>query len=283
MLEVETPRGRFHCLVEGPPDGPLALCLHGFPDVPHGMAGVQGALAARGHRAVAPFLRGYAPSVLDGPHDLSALGEDVVALVDALSPSRPASVVGHDWGAVAAYVALARAPGRFCRAVTMAVPHPYVFARDVARHPGQLARSWYMLAVQPSAGGWLLARRDHALVDRLVRAWSPGWTPEPRHLSRVKACLAESGDAPLALYRALLRPLAGARRRLAELRAMRISTPLLYLHGERDGCVGAALGEGNARMFDGPHERRVLAGLGHFLHMEAPLAVEAMIVEHLSR
>lgn len=282
-LDLETLRGRFHCLVDGPADGPVALCLHGFPDVAHGMSAVAAALAARGYRAVAPFLRGYAPSTLDGPYDVDSLGADVLALADALSPTRPVSIVGHDWGAVATYAALARAPSRFSRAVTMAVPHPVAFAWNLARHPGQLARSWYMLAVQPRAGGWLLERRDHALVDRLYRDWSPGWTPDPRHVSRVKACLAASGDAPLGLYRALFRPATDARRRLARAAAQRISTPLLYLHGERDGCVGAALGERQERYFDGPHERRVVSGVGHFLHLEAPLAIQPMIVEHLSR
>ena len=47
---------------DGPDDGPLALCLHGFPDTAHTWRHLLPELAAAGYRAVAPFLRGYAPT-----------------------------------------------------------------------------------------------------------------------------------------------------------------------------------------------------------------------------
>ena len=42
--------------------GPLALCLHGFPDNAHTYDRLLPALAASGFHAVAPFMRGYAPT-----------------------------------------------------------------------------------------------------------------------------------------------------------------------------------------------------------------------------
>jgi pimeloyl-ACP methyl ester carboxylesterase len=42
--------------------GPLALCLHGFPDSAHTWRHLLPALARAGFRAVAPFMRGYAPT-----------------------------------------------------------------------------------------------------------------------------------------------------------------------------------------------------------------------------
>ena len=44
--------------------GPLALCLHGFPDTAHTWRHLLPALAEMGYRAVAPFTRGYAPTSL---------------------------------------------------------------------------------------------------------------------------------------------------------------------------------------------------------------------------
>ena len=43
-------------------EGPLALCLHGFPDSAWTWRHLLPALADAGYRAVAPFMRGYAPT-----------------------------------------------------------------------------------------------------------------------------------------------------------------------------------------------------------------------------
>jgi pimeloyl-ACP methyl ester carboxylesterase len=55
--------------------GPLALCLHGFPDSPHSFRQLLVDLAAADLHAVAPFMRGYAPTGLapDGDYGLRAL------------------------------------------------------------------------------------------------------------------------------------------------------------------------------------------------------------------
>ena len=51
-------------LVSGPETGPLALCLHGFPDSPHTWRHLTPRLVDAGYRVVAPFMRGYAPSAV---------------------------------------------------------------------------------------------------------------------------------------------------------------------------------------------------------------------------
>lgn len=280
--KVITARGRFHALSAGSHGAPVVVCLHGFPDVAHSMTAIVDSLGAAGFHAVAPFMRGYAPSVLEGPYDIDSLAADVVALADAMSPDAPVALVGHDWGAIAAYAALTLAPSRFTKAVTMAVPHPMAFIANLPRKPRQLARSWYMFALQPALGDWLFQRRDYAFVDRLWRDWSPGFTPDPRHISRIKACFAESGTAPIEYYRSMLRPPAERLARISRARGERISTPVLQLHGGRDGCIGASLAHGQERWFAGPMTREVFPDLGHFLHIEAPLRVSPRIVEYLS-
>src|SRR5258706_3410644 len=108
---IRTPNVTFDALEEGA--GPLVLCLHGFPDQARSFRHQMPALAAAGFRVVAPHLRGYAPTSqpADGRLDGMALGEDVLALLDALEAER-AIVVGHDWGAVATYFAPLLAPHR---------------------------------------------------------------------------------------------------------------------------------------------------------------------------
>src|SRR3954452_7530829 len=66
--------------------GPLALCLHGFPDSAWGFRHLLPELAAAGFRAVAPFQRGYAPTEVagDGLSQIGALGADACALHEEL-------------------------------------------------------------------------------------------------------------------------------------------------------------------------------------------------------
>ena len=92
----------FHYLEVG--SGPLVLCMHGFPDHAYSFRHLLPELAQAGFRAVAPFMRGYAPTGTpqDGRYQTALLGQDVLALIDVLS-DESASIVGHDWGARAVY------------------------------------------------------------------------------------------------------------------------------------------------------------------------------------
>src|ERR1700716_987245 len=81
--------------------GPLALCLHGFPDSAWTWRHLLPALADGGFRAVAPWLRGYAPSEIpaDGAYQTGALAADAIALHEALGGDEGAVIIGPDWGA----------------------------------------------------------------------------------------------------------------------------------------------------------------------------------------
>ncbi|MFZ0248696.1 MAG: hypothetical protein WAL61_02025, partial [Acidimicrobiales bacterium] len=74
-MEVQANGVEFACLTDGPDDGPLALCLHGFPDTARTWRYLLPELAGAGYRAVAPFLRGYAPTAVpaDGRYQVGAL------------------------------------------------------------------------------------------------------------------------------------------------------------------------------------------------------------------
>src|SRR3954451_15933744 len=102
--------------------GPLALCLHGFPDSPHTWRHLLPALAEAGFHAVAPFMRGFAPTELPPlRHHIhtSVMVPDHIALGRALGGGPDALLVAHDWGAVGAWGALAHAPDLWGRAVVI--------------------------------------------------------------------------------------------------------------------------------------------------------------------
>jgi pimeloyl-ACP methyl ester carboxylesterase len=272
QIELTTPGGRFAALEVGAPRARPVLYLHGFPDHPPTATAFLGALAARGFRVLAPWLRGYAPSVLAGPYDPDTLAADALALATAwVGPAR-VHLVGHDWGAAIAYAACAAAPARFERAVTLALPHPLTVLRRL-RTPSQARRSWYMALFQLPGAGHLAGPR---LIDALWRAWSPGFTLDPAARAALHACLSASMPAPLGYYRAIARPLGAAAARIRRAAGERIAVPTLQLHGAADGCVLPPPRD-DAQRFSGAYAREVLPGLGHFLHLEAPGAIAARV------
>jgi pimeloyl-ACP methyl ester carboxylesterase len=278
---VELPNGHFAYLEQGHADAPLILLAHGFPDHPKTFLPLMSSLCGAGYRCVAPWLRGYAPSTLAGPYDRQRVGDDLADLAEALSPNAPVVLVGHDWGAAAAYTAVGRWPQRFRSAVTLAVPHVAAFERNLRRSRSQQQRSAYMaLFMLPALPDQIVAYRNFAYVERLWRRWSPSYKPNPDYMRELKHCLRASMPAPLGYYRALRPSRTQLRQSLLDAR-VRIYVPLLHLHGADDGCIEPAMSEGEQRYFEGEFRSRVLPGLGHFLHLEDPKQIAENILDFI--
>lgn len=265
------------CLLDGPPQGPLVIAAHGFPDGPGSFDPLVDPLVAEGYRLLRPAMRGYAPSGRppSGRYDAAALGGDLLALADALSPHAPARLVGHDWGAVAAYAACALAPERFSHVVAMSVPHLRTAAPRWLS-PAQLRRSWYMGFFQiPRLPERWLAMDDMAAVERLWRDWSPGYRCPPERMASVKEGLRGRLSDVLGYYRALPRAVLRPAGRLL-FRKTRV--PALYLHGRQDGCVGVEVAAGIERAHAAGLRGEKVEGAGHFLHLERPERVSELVL-----
>lgn len=106
-----------------------------------------------GFRAVAPFTRGYAPTAVpdDGCYDIGALASDAGGLHEVLGGDEHAVLIGHDWGAEAAYAAAALAPDRWRRLVTLAVP-PAVLDPVLFSDYEQLKRFFYIFLFRDTPG-----------------------------------------------------------------------------------------------------------------------------------
>jgi pimeloyl-ACP methyl ester carboxylesterase len=107
-------------------EGQPVVFLHGFPDSSYLWRHQLPALVDAGFRVIAPDLRGFGGSEKPehvGDYALTHSLRDVVAVLDALEIQR-AHVVGHDWGAVVAWLMAAFAPERVERLVAMSVGHP---------------------------------------------------------------------------------------------------------------------------------------------------------------
>jgi pimeloyl-ACP methyl ester carboxylesterase len=277
---------RFSYLEAG--TGPLVLALHGFPDLPTTFRHQMRALAAAGYRVVAPYMRGYPPTEApaDASYDTVTLAQDAVALIDALRGG-PATLLGHDWGTVAAYGAAILAPEKVARLVAIAIPRGPAFRASFVVNPEQQRRSWYIFFFQMPYAEAAIAYDDFAFVERLWQDWSPGWTIPADEIAAVKATFRDPKALAAALnyYRHTFGP-TDPRPDLEPLRARMgepIRVPTLYLHGERDGGIGVETTAGMEQAFAGPFEKHLIAGAGHFVHQEKPEEVNRLLLAFLGR
>jgi pimeloyl-ACP methyl ester carboxylesterase len=279
----------FAYLAAGAADAPLALCLHGFPDSAWTWRHLLPSLAAEGYRAVAPWLRGYAPTTVpdDGHYQSAVLGLDACALHAALGGGDDAVLVGHDWGALAAYAAVHEPSTPWRRLVTMAVPPPATLASAFFSYD-QLQRSWYMFFFQHPLAELAVPMDDLAFIDRLWADWSPGYDAAD-DLPHVKDALRDPANlaAAIGYYRATLSAvgLDDSPQVVALQDAANGAPPLptLYLHGRTDGCMGADLAGQAASTLSHPGSRvELVDDAGHFLHVERPDAVNRLILDFLA-
>ena len=267
--------------------GPLALCLHGFPDSAWTWRHLLPALAGAGFHAVAPFMRGYAPTAVpaDGRYQTAALGLDANALHEQLGGDGSAVLIGHDWGAMATYIAGNHEPERWKRLVTMAVPPAGAVAGGFLTY-AQLRRSWYMFFFQHGLSDLVVGMNDLSFIDSLWADWSPGYDGA-EDIPHVKDALRDPANlaAALGYYRATLGGVGVDPALDVVQNKGNDATPMptLYLHGRTDGCMGLEVAE-TAPMFLTSEGSRmeVVDDAGHFLHVERPDVVNALIVDFVT-
>jgi pimeloyl-ACP methyl ester carboxylesterase len=277
---------QFSYFETGPVDGPLALCLHGFPDSAHTWRFLLPELAKAGFHAVAPFLRGYAPTAIppDGRYQVGAVARDANALHAALGGTDDAVIIGHDWGALATYAAVAHQPDRWRRAVTAAVPPTASIGMSLFTY-AQLQRSWYMFFFLSPMAEIALPLDDYAFIDGLWADWSPGYEAS-FDVARVKESIGDPEHiaAAIGYYRAMFDPALQDPELADEQNAALAPTPkpTLYLHGRNDGCMLlSSIGNPLDFMAEGS-QMEVIEDAGHFMHVEQPDVVNRHIVEFLA-
>jgi pimeloyl-ACP methyl ester carboxylesterase len=273
---------RFRTMVDGPPDGDMAILLHGFPEGAESWSKQVDALAKAGCLAVAPDLRGYGLS--DAPDGVEHYGighlvDDVAGIIKAFGRSE-AHVAGHDWGAIVAWFFAGRHPEMTKTLTALSVAHPAALAEASRVDEDQRARSRYVaLFVQEGKAEHVLADEDHR---RLRAMFSLGPNPNavpPAVLEHFVRSLSRPGRLTAALnyYRANLGAGGGAWAALAQ--EVKITTPTVLLWGDEDPALGRRAVEATARHVEGPYRLEILNGAGHWLQFERPAEVSRSLVQ----
>lgn len=165
---VTTNGVRLHVVNAGPPQGPLVILLHGFPEFWYGWHRQIAALAEAGFRVMVPDQRGY--NLSDKPKGIAAyrldiLVQDVVGLI-AHTGRSCAFIAGHDWGGVVAWWLALTQPALVEKLAILNAPHPRIMRQHLLKHKVQRRKSWYVFFYQLpwlperwfSRQGWRIGR-----------------------------------------------------------------------------------------------------------------------------
>jgi pimeloyl-ACP methyl ester carboxylesterase len=309
---IETNGIRLHVAEAG--DGPAVVLCHGWPETWYSWRHQIPALAAAGFRVLAPDMRGYGRS--DRPEPIEAYTQlhivgDMVGLLDALE-LREAVIIGHDWGAPAAWHSALMRPDRFSAVAGLSVPYRprgKISAIDAFKLAGM--ETIYMMYFQQPGVAEAEFERDVTRALRRVyysgsgslppdKAWHAFVTPGKGLLDTTfdtemplpwlsTADLAEyARDFSASGFRGgfnwyrnlqrnweLMAPFAGAP----------IRQPSLFIAGTRDGVIRMpgmrVRPEEMKPVLPGLRRSVLIEGAGHWVQQEAPDEVNALLVEFL--
>ncbi|KVL30857.1 alpha/beta fold hydrolase [Burkholderia sp. MSMB1835] len=272
-----------HYLRQG--SGPLVICSHGFPDHAGSFLPLVAELAEAGFTAVAPYLRGYAPSSAAPPDQYHTcyMACDLKALIDELGFEQ-AILVGHDWGAQASIAAAILFPERVAKLVALGWSRP-----DAAQrlHYDYLKGIWHTFFFQSPSAEQVLAHDDFAFIEAWWRDASRNWDVPRDTIESVKATFRQPGvlEAALAQYRCRHVELRDPERRdqQARIAAGPVTVPTLLMHGthDREGRLEAFTGDGVPAYFSAALTREIVEGAGHFLHLEKSGDVNQSIIDFI--
>ena len=273
---------------DGPADGPPVILLHGWPYDIHSYVDVAPLLAARGHRVIVPFLRGFGSTrflsddtVRNGQQ--AAVAQDVIALMDALKIPK-AVIAGFDWGARSADVVAALWPDR-CRALVSVSGYIIVNLVDNLKPLSPQAEYgwWYQYYFATERGEQGYRQNTHDFNELIWKNASPLWPFDDATYDRSAAAFANPDHVDIVIHNYRWRQGLAAgepqyddiERRLAGKPV--IAVPTITLSSDFDGP--AKDGSAYRKQFSGKYSHRVLDGIGHNVPQEAPRQFADAVIE----
>jgi len=274
----------------GPTDGRPVFLLHGWPYDIHSFVDVAPLLAAKGYRAIVPYLRGYGPTRFLSKDSLrngqpSALALDIIALMDALNIPK-AILAGFDWGARTANIIAALWPER-CKA-HVSVSGYLIGSQEAGKVPLPPKAEldwWYQFYFATERGRAGYDKYRHDFSKLIWQTASPKWNFDDATFDRSAASFDNPDHVAIVIhnYRWRLALAEGEpkyddlEKRLAEFPV--ITVPTITLEGDANGAPHLDP-SAYARKFSGRYSHRTITGgIGHNLPQEAPSAFAKAIIE----
>lgn len=292
-------------------EGPLALMVHGFPELWYSYRHQLPALADAGFHAVAIDRRGHGQS--DAPYEIEAYSmrehvADNIGILDALE-EKTAVVVGHDWGAPIAWNSAFLHPERFRGVVGLSVP----FTGRSAAPPTQLFRAifqdnfFYMLYFQePGVAEEEFESDVRRSMLLFMYAASGEAPPMPQFLGKPKdSKLFEGVEMPESLmpwvsekdmdyyvseyqrtgFRAALNRYRNMDRdweEIPELAGATIEQPALFMAGEKDAVLRMVSPDIMKESVPNLRKSVILPDCGHWIQQERPAETNAELIAFLN-
>jgi pimeloyl-ACP methyl ester carboxylesterase len=286
MLHATTPTLEIAYEERNPGAADTVLLLHGFPDDIRTWDALLERPELAGKRAIVPSTRGFGATRFLDPAtprsgQASALASDALDLLDALGVDR-CTLIGHDWGARAAYAAAVLAPERFERVIALSVA--YAGAAPDQRVPYDQAEAyWYQWLFATARGEAALRDDRRALCRYLWTRWSPSWRFDDATFNRTADAFDNPDFVAVVLHSYRSRwgfappdpRYAGADAKLAD--NPPLAVPVTVVHGDEDGATLLAATEGKERYFPAGYKRIVARGAGHFVQRENAALVAEVV------
>ena len=249
-------------------DGPDVLLVHGFPDDHTVWRHQIPALVAAGYRVIALDTRGCGESAIApraDDYEVRHLVADLVGVLDALDVQK-VKLVGHDWGAVQSWHLALGHPDRVERYIALSVGHPAAYASGGWK---QKLKGYYVLLIQlRGVIEFLVPRFNWWLLAQVMRY--------PAELPHARERLGRPGrlTAGFNYYRANIGMLWNKETRRAKV-------PVVGVYSDGDIFLTEGQMMGSAAYCDAGWTYRRVEGANHWMQLDAPAEVNALLREHL--
>jgi pimeloyl-ACP methyl ester carboxylesterase len=274
----------------GPANGPVALLLHGWPYDIHSFVEVAPILAAKGHRVIVPYLRGYGSTRFVSADTMrsgepAATAKDLIELMDALK-IRSAVLGGFDWGARTGDIVASLWPDRVKGLVSVS---GYLIGNPTTERtplPPQAEYQWWYQFYFATERGRLGYENNVREFNKLIwQLASPQWKFDDATYDRSAASFDNPDHSAIVIHNYRWRlGLMDGDRRYADINNQLATGPTvpvqtITMEGDANGAPHPPPSAYRVK-FTGKYEHRTITGgIGHNLPQEAPQAFAQAILD----